>query len=201
MTVTTPKSLTFEQFLAQYPEEQGVYELVDGKIVEMRATRNHDDIVEFLDRQFYREIERLNLGYVVKRNVVVQTFKQDGTVQGRNPDVSVVERRMWRANRSDYSALREPIPLAVEIVSTNWQDDYIDKLGEYQRLGIAEYWIVDYLALASAKYLGKPKIPTIFVYLLAEDGKYYGHTFTGSDRIVSRLFPELTLTVAQIVNA
>jgi Uma2 family endonuclease len=28
----------------------------------------------------------------------------------------------------------------------NWDNDYIDKLDEYQRLGILEYWIVDYLA-------------------------------------------------------
>ena len=41
-----------------------------------------------------------------------------------------------------------PIQLAVEVTSTNWEDDYLDKLEEYQRLGIAEYWIVDYLAIA-----------------------------------------------------
>jgi hypothetical protein len=28
-------------------------------------------------------------------------------------------------------------------VSTNWRDDYLMKLGEYEKLGIAEYWIVD----------------------------------------------------------
>ena len=43
---------------------------------------------------------------------------------------------------------------------------YIDKLDEYQRLGISEYWIVDYLALGSRNYLGNPKVPTVFVYLL-----------------------------------
>jgi Uma2 family endonuclease len=46
---------------------------------------------------------------------------------------------------SDYAAFTEPIQLAVEVVSTNWEDDYEDKLDEYERLGIAEYWIIDYL--------------------------------------------------------
>jgi Uma2 family endonuclease len=64
----------------------------------------------------------------------------------------------------------EPIQLAVEVVSTNWEDDYIDKLDEYQRLGIAEYWIVDYLAIGSRNYLGNPKVPTVFVYQLGAMG-------------------------------
>ncbi|GAX44610.1 hypothetical protein NIES4075_56290 [Tolypothrix sp. NIES-4075] len=37
--------------------------------------------------------------------------------------------------------LIEPIQLAVEVVSTNWEDDYVDKLDKYQRLGIA--WFLD----------------------------------------------------------
>ncbi|WP_448561002.1 Uma2 family endonuclease [Trichothermofontia sp.] len=53
--------------------------------------------------------------------------------------------------------MREPIQLVVEVVSTNWEDDYIDKLDKYDRLDISEYWIVDYLALGSRRYLGNPK--------------------------------------------
>jgi Uma2 family endonuclease len=40
----------------------------------------------------------------------------------------------------------ESIPLVVEVVSTNWRDDYLDKAGDYEEIGIPEYWIVDYLA-------------------------------------------------------
>jgi len=45
------------------------------------------------------------------------------------------------------------LQVAVEVVSTNWEDDYIDKLDEYQRLGIQEFWIVDYLAMGSRDLL------------------------------------------------
>ena len=83
---------------------------------------------------------------------------------------------------------------------TNWDDDYIDKLDEYERLGIKEYWIVDYLAIASLNYLGNPKIPTVFVYYLV-DGKYQVQSFQGQDTIISNIFPELKLTVAQIIEA
>ncbi|MEB3181402.1 MAG: Uma2 family endonuclease [Nostocaceae cyanobacterium] len=200
MTTTTQQKLTFDQFLEQCPEE-GFYELVDGEIVEVRSTRNHDDVANFLLFGLNDEIRRLNLNYVVNNTAVIRTVTQDGTEQGRKPDVSVIDRDVWRSNRSDYNALEEPIQLAVEVTSTNWDDDYIDKLDEYQRLGIIEYWIVDYLAIASREYLGNPKIPTVFVFLLDAEGKYQRTQFRGDERIVSRTFPELTLTAEQVLKA
>ncbi len=200
MTPTTQQKLTFDQFLEQCPEE-GFYELVNGEIVEVRSTRNHDDVANFLLFSLNDEIRRLNLNYVVNNTAVIRTVTQDGTEQGRKPDVSVIERAVWRSNRSDYNALEEPIQLAVEVTSTNWDDDYIDKLDEYQRLGIHEYWIVDYLAIASREYLGNPKIPTLFVFLLDAEGKYQRTQFRGDERIMSATFPELTLTATQVLNA
>lgn len=196
MTTTTKQKLSFDQFLEQCP--QGLYELIDGEIVEVRATRNHDDVASLLLFSFNDEIRRLNLSYVVNNTAVIRTLTNDGIEQGRKPDVSVIDRTVWRSNRSDYNALEEPIQLAVEVTSTNWDDDYIDKLDEYQRLGIPEYWIVDYLAIASREYLGNPKIPTIFVFLLNTEGKYQRTEFRGEQRIVSPTFPELTLTVEQV---
>lgn len=200
MTTTTKQKLSFDQFLEQCPEE-GLYELVNGEIVEVRATRNHEDVADFTADSFKDEIKRLNLNYVVKNTAVIRTVTKNGIEQGRKPDVSVIDRTVWRSNRSDYNALEEPIQLAVEVTSTNWDDDYIDKLDEYQRLGIPEYWIVDYLAIGSREYLGNPKVPTIFVFLLDTEGKYQRTQFKGDERIVSPTFPELTLTAAQLLYA
>ena len=193
MIATATQKLTFDQFLVECPED-GRYELVNGEIVEMNATRNHDDVADFSADSFKDEIQRLSLNYVVKNTAVVRTVSKAGIEQGRRHDVSVIDRDLWRSNRSAYSALQEPIQLAVEVTSTNWDDDYIDKLDEYQRLGIPEYWIVDYLAIGSRDFLGNPKIPTVFVYLLDAEGNYQKTAFQGVDRIVSRTFPELTLT-------
>ena len=129
---------------------------------------------------------------------LIATRTPEGSERGRHPDVSVVDRALWNSNKSAYSALRE-LQLAVEVVSTNWEDDYVDKLDEYQRLGIQEYWIVDYLAIASRAYLGNPKAPTVFVYQLI-DAKYQVKSFTGSAKIVSSTFPDLELTVEQILE-
>ncbi|MFM6077128.1 MAG: Uma2 family endonuclease, partial [Dolichospermum sp.] len=81
-----------------------------------------------------------------------------------------------------------------------WEDDYIDKLEEYENLGIKEYWIVDYLAIASRSYLGNPKLPTVFVYQLV-DGKYQQKAFTGTDKIISPTFPELNITVDEVIKS
>lgn len=131
---------------------------------------------------------------------MIRTVTAAGKEQGRNPDVGVVSSRLWDSNVSAYGAVTEPIQLAVEVVSTNWEDDYIDKLDEYQRLGIAEYWIVDYLAIASRTILGSPKVPTMFVYQLV-DSKYQAQAFHGADQIISSTFPEINLNVEQIVAA
>jgi Uma2 family endonuclease len=87
--------------------------------------------------------------------------------------------------------------LLIEVVSTNWQDDYLTKLAEYEKLGIPEYWIVDYFGLGGRRYIGNPKRPTISVYQLV-DGEYIVSLFRENDRIESPTFPELNLRAEQV---
>ena len=203
MTATPiqPKQmLSFEQFVKQLPDEEGRYELVNGEIVRILPIRLHETLAEFLSDAFKDEVKRLKLNYWVSGRIVVRTLTPNGKEQGRNPDVSVVDKTVWDSAPFAYSALTEPPQLVVEVVSTNWEDDYIDKLDEYQRLGISEYWIVDYLALGSRNYLGNPKEPTVFVYLLDENGVYQMTAYRGTERIISRTFPELALTAEQVLD-
>jgi Uma2 family endonuclease len=196
--VQTKTKLTFVEFIEKYPDGSGIYELVNGEIVKVEATRAHKNVARFLVFGFNDEIRRLELDYIVDKDIVFRTVTARGQEQGRNPDVGVVKASVWNSNVRGYGALTEPIQLAVEVTSTNWEDDYVDKLDEYQRLGICEYWIVDYLAIASRAYLGNPKIPTVFVYSLEND-RYSVQSFTGNERIISKTFPELEITVEQIV--
>ncbi len=192
--------LNFDQFLEQCPED-GRYELVDGKMVRKLATRIHYDVTGLIMDAIKDEIKRLQLNYVVNDVAAVLTTNKKGKEQGRHPDVSVINRDVWRSDRLNHRGIREPIQLAVEVVSTNWEDDYIDKLEEYERLGIPEYWIVDYLAIGSRDYLGDPKLPSVLIFTLDTEGKYQMTIFQNSDRIVSPTFPELNLTVEQIMAA
>ncbi len=200
MNLLTQSKLTFAAFLDFYPDGQGIFELVNGAIVEMRATRGHDSLADALLFAFNDEIRRRSLNFKVTNKVVLRTADANGQEQGRNPDVSVIDKAQWEANPSAYSAFTEPIQLAVEVVSTNWEDDYVDKLDEYQRLRIVEYWIVDYLTHASRAYLGNPKVPTVFVHLLDESGQYQMKAYQGSDRILSPTFPDLNLTADTVLQ-
>ena len=193
------KKLSFLEFLAQCPDD-GIFELVDGEIVEVESTRAHKNVARFLMFTFNNEIRRKELDYIVDKDIVVRTVTVNGQEQGRRPDVAVVSATLWNSNVLTYGAVTEPIQLAVEVVSTNWEDDYVDKLDEYQRLGISEYWIVNYLAIASRSLLGNPKLPTVFVYHLV-DGKYQALSFKQSEKIISPTFAELKLTVEQILSA
>jgi Uma2 family endonuclease len=88
----------------------------------------------------------------------------------------------------------------VEVVSTNWQDDYLTKLRDYEALGIPEYWVIDYAGLGGRLYIGNPKRPTFSVYALV-DGEYDVQRFRGNERILSSTFPGLILTAEQFFAA
>ena len=193
--------LNLEEFLDQYPDGGGRFELRDGVIVEMQATGTHERVAGFLALELGLEIRRLELPFFIPRQAIVKGFESDRS--GYIPDVMVVDgdrlhhEPLWKLRSTLTQGAS--IPLAIEVVSQNWQDDYLLKLGQYERLGIPEYWIVDYLGLGGRRYIGNPKQPTLSIYELSE-GEYGLRTFTGDRSIESRLFPELKLTAQDIFH-
>ena len=139
MVQSTVRSINFAEFINRCPDDGRRYELVNGQIVELIATRAHDDVADFIYDAFRDQVKRSQANFKVTRFGSVKTFRDDGLQQGRTPDVSVVDRAVWNADLKAYTALEEPIQLAVEVTSTNWRDDYLYKLAEYEALGILEY--------------------------------------------------------------
>ena len=142
MTQAITSPLSFLEFLETTPEDGNRYELVNGERVQLMATRAHDDVADFIYDAFRDEVKRSQLDYKISRFASVKTRRDDGLVQGRTPDVSVIDKAIWTADLRAYADLEEPVQLAVEVSSTNWRDDYLYKLAEYEALGILEYWIV-----------------------------------------------------------
>jgi Uma2 family endonuclease len=127
-----------------------------------------------------------------------------GTETAFRPDVIVVDQTqlaqepLWQ--QEPVICLGTSIKLIVEVVSSNWQNDYARKTEDYALLGISEFWIVDYLALGGRDYIGTPKQPTITICELEGD-RYRKQLAQGSDRLQSPTFPGLHLTAAQIFAA
>jgi Uma2 family endonuclease len=203
MTQALPKTVTFEEFVDRLSENSGVrYELHNGEIVEMaQPVGDHEEVKSFLTVEIPFEIKRLGLPYGIPNQVIV---RPNGKDSGYFPDVLVLNRanlaneKLWK--KASTLSLGASIPLVIEIVSTNWRDDYYIKYADYEEMGIPEYWIVDYAALGGRNFIGNPKQPTICVCNLVE-GEYQISKFRDNDKIISQTFPELNLTVNQVFQA
>lgn len=203
MTQALRKIVTFDEFVAQYPDNpQRRYELHDGVIVEMAPpTGDHEEVVGFLATKITLEYSRLNLPYFIPKTAFVKALENE---LAYSPDVLILNRPnlvnelLWK--KASTVSLAASIPLVVEVVSTNWRDDYHKKYADYEQTGIPEYWIVDYAALGGREFIGKPKQPTILVCCL-EEGEYLINKFRGNDRIQSPTLRELNLTAEQIFRA
>lgn len=205
MTQAFPKTklVTFDEFIAWYPENsERRYELHDGVIVEMPLPKGgHEKVVGFLVKKLNVEVDRLNLPYFIPKTVIVKPSENQS---GYSPDVlllddsNLINEPIWEQESIITQAAS--IVLAIEIVSTNWRDDYLKKYADYEIMGIPEYWMVDYLALGGREFIGDPKQPTISVCSLQE-GEYRVTKFRGDDLIQSPTFPDLNLTAQQIFKA
>ncbi|MEM1169460.1 MAG: Uma2 family endonuclease [Cyanobacteria bacterium P01_H01_bin.35] len=193
------KLMNLEDFWEWYPDGYGRFELHNGEIFQVQPTGTHEQVAGFLASKLSVNIERLNLPFFIPRQGLIKAIDSDKSAY--IPDVMVLDSNamenepMWK-KRSTITQGKS-IKLAIEVVSTNWQDDYLMKLGEYEKLGIGEYWIVDYLGLGGRRYIGDPKQPTISVYHLVE-GEYVLNLFRGQNVVGSPTFRELNLTAEQI---
>ncbi|NJR18304.1 MAG: Uma2 family endonuclease [Calothrix sp. CSU_2_0] len=205
MTQALQKLFTFDEFvdfLKEQPESI-CYELYDGDIIQMPLpTGEHEEIVGFLIKILLGECLRLNFNYFVPNKTLV---KPETKKSGYFPDIVLLNRSnlinepLWK--KESIITQPESIPLVIEVVSTNWRDDYLKKLADYDEMGIREYWIVDYGAFANKSLIGEAKQPTITIYSFNDEGEYRGKQFRGNDRIESPTFPELNLTAEQIFAA
>ncbi|MGB6300695.1 MAG: Uma2 family endonuclease [Rivularia sp. (in: cyanobacteria)] len=203
MTQAPPKLVTFEEFIDWLPENSGIsYELHNGNIIEMaQPVGEHEEVTGFLTIKLSALIDRLNLSYSIPNKVIIKPPQKD---TGYFPDILVLNRAnlinepLWKKASTLTSAAS--IPLIIEVVSTNWRDDYHFKYADYEEMGIPEYWIIDYAALGGRNFIGNPKQPTISICNLV-DGEYRITKFQNDEQIVSQTFPDLRLTANQIFQA
>lgn len=193
--------LTFETYLELYPDDGGIYELINGEIIDVNPRGDHEEVIAFIVAELNFAIRRQQLSYFLPRTC---TIKPKTPFMGYKPDIVVLDQvaiedePLWK--KASTITKGSSTPLVVEVVSTNWRDDYGHKLADYEALNISEYWIVDYLGLGGRRHIGFPKQPTLSVCKLI-DSEYQIRQFRGDEQIISNIFPELDLTAAKIFAA
>ncbi|WP_008317291.1 Uma2 family endonuclease [Leptolyngbya sp. PCC 6406] len=193
MTVTI-QPVTLDDYLSYSDGTDNRYELVNGALVRMAQPKGrHGAIAEYLNDIFRAEIKRLGYNWTAKQMAIALQSPRGGRWDtARIPDVMVLSLAQWHALRDQEAIIRlnEPPPfLVVEVVSASTTTvDYRAKRVEYNVLNIPEYWIVD-------------PLESVITLLRPIDDLYEAQAFRGNDEIASATFPELPLTVEQILAA
>ncbi|MEM9540472.1 MAG: Uma2 family endonuclease [Cyanobacteria bacterium P01_E01_bin.42] len=191
MTYTAATPLTFADFLAQYGNNPR-YELADGELIDMEPTGVHETVSGKVAAQINIAIASEKLPWCIPRTCLIRPLAE--AITARRPDVVILDEMalsdepLW--NKEPVITLGRSIKLVVEVVSSNWENDYARKVEEYALLGIPEYWIVDYRGLGGIAFIGRPKQPTLTVcQLVGED--YSQQQFRLGEEICSPSFPNL----------
>jgi Uma2 family endonuclease len=199
MTQAKMRFTTIAEYASLDPSElpEGHYELVNGEIIELPAESDPNvEIAMFLTAM----LAQVTAPRLIRRGTEI--FVSSRTVTSRFPDLIVLSetgRAALKGARRSAITSDMPAPrLVIEVVSPgdqNYQRDYIQKRAEYASRGIPEYWLIDrehavitVLSLEGEQY--------------REVGQFGDRGNQGSNesqRIISPTFPDLQLTVAQIL--
>ncbi|MGB7086603.1 MAG: Uma2 family endonuclease [Phormidesmis sp.] len=199
MTYTLTKSLSVDDFIAQYGDRPR-YELADGDLIDMEPTGPHEAVGGKLAVKIGLAIAEAQYSWCIPRTCLIRPSGEAATA--RRPDVVVLDETvlanepLWE--REPVVTLGRSIKLVVEVVSTNWETDYARKVEEYALLGIPEYWIVDFRGLGGMVFIGKPKQPTFTVCQLEGD-EYRQHQYRLGEKISSPLLPNLLLRLDDVL--
>jgi Uma2 family endonuclease len=200
MVQLQPKLFAVKDFIEHYGDNSR-YELIDGELIDLEPTGIHEEVAGFVGRKLNVAIDQQNVPYVIPYRCLVKLL---GTETAFRPDVVVLdqtqlaEEPLWQ--QEPVICRGTSIKLVVEVVSTNWQNDYARKTEDYALLGVPEYWIVDYLGLGGRDFIGTPKQPTVTLCVLTGD-RYERQVLHGGDRLHSPTFPTLHLSADQIIAA
>lgn len=184
MVSTEENLLSFEQYLHYDDGTDNRYELVAGKLELMNSpTVLHWLISKCLERVFEQEIQKQNLSLIGLQGIGIRT----GLRKSRIPDFVIVQQSAIQPLHQ-AAVLEVPPALVIEIVSPeSIKRDYRYKRSEYAALEILEYWIID-------------PINYQVTVLIWQEGLYEETIFTQQETIISQQFPDLQVTVEQVLN-
>lgn len=198
--------LSLEEFLTWDSGTEQLYELIEGEPMPMSdPTADHEDVADNLCDLLKGHCLEYQLPFIAKRSKLIFVGERNGKQTARRADIILFDQGEWEQMKGQSrSAMAYAVPpLVIEVVSTNWRDDYLTKLAEYEAIGVREYWVVDYAARGGMRYIGQPKQPMLSIYSRGEGETEYGEPsqFREADILRSPMLPGLSMLVEQLLQA
>jgi Uma2 family endonuclease len=191
MAQAKTKPLTFVEFLERESGDVQYDLLADGSLVEVPEEAEVNSAIAF-------ELAFWLASFVPRRLIKINCLTLEVEPVGdnrvnRRPDLAVVTPKHLEIETFvKRTALRIgdlPPQFIAEVVSPGeigYERDYIWKRQQYQDWGIPEYWIID------------PHQEQLTVLVL-KDRAYQEKVYKGAERIMSLEFPELKLSLEEIL--
>lgn len=177
------KKYTVDEFLKFTENNSELFELIDGEIIAMSSPSTiHQTIVT--------EISAEIRNYIKTNNGKCKSFVAPYDVRLKNsiviPDISVI----CDKSKIDDKRCNGSPDWIVEVVSSNWKDDYIRKLALYEENGVREYWIVD------------PEKEKVFVYFFENKNVtgFYDFSQTITVNIYRDNPVQLKINIAELIK-
>lgn len=148
--------ISYEEFLSRLDEDTAA-EWVEGEVVYLSpASLEHQDIVGWLMRYLGEFVERSGVGQLIPPPFQIRLRRSE---RGWEPDLLFVAQENLHRLHTTY--LEGGADLVVEVTSPeSLVRDRSEKLTEYEREGIREYWLID------------PDARWADFFVLGEDGHY-----------------------------
>lgn len=188
------KKLTFDEYLSYSDNTDKRYELIDGELIALPPESEPNNFIANYLFFYLASSGLVPLRLIKTHNCEVQVaVLRSGDAANRYPDLIILEPEHipLTANRLTITFDMLPPRLVVEVVSpgrVGRERDYERKRAQYAARGIAEYWAID-------------PIEQVVTVLRLENGQYVEvGVFRDGEAIVSPMFPQLSLTVQQILS-
>lgn len=172
--------MTFQEFL-EWADEDTHAEWVDGRVILLHVTvkERHDAIRMFLVWLFYSLIRATGRGAVYSEPFQMWLPHLN---RSRAPDLFYV--REENRDRVSQHYLQGPADIVVEIISPDSEErDRVEKLREYERAGVPEYWTIDHQERRAE------------LHVLGADGRYAVVLAGRAGLFQSSVFPEMRLRI------
>jgi len=164
--------------------DEGRWEVVDGSAMLVPPPEmEHQEICDRLNRLLFVKLQPFGACVVSTLSVFIpRPPKSHGEIQSRVPDVIVSRRKPKR-----YFEVGEPPELVIEVLSTpRGNVERSEKVDDYARAGVSDYWIVD------------PFKRAVEVYRLDNSGEYAAPDFVSQGLLTPRAFPGVEIDIEAI---